>query len=78
MYYNITNISLVLQSLFHATSLQKTHQSALQVQQKAEVGTLLVEILLSVKLCKKERTFQFSSHLFCIMKIEFSNINVFK
>lgn len=25
------------QSLFHATSLQKTHQSALQVQQKAEV-----------------------------------------
>lgn len=25
------------QSLFHANSLQKTHQSALQVQQKAEV-----------------------------------------
>lgn len=29
--------SLHIQSLFHATSLQKTHQSALQVQQKAEV-----------------------------------------
>lgn len=28
---------LLLQSLFHANSLQKTHQSALQVQQKAEV-----------------------------------------
>ena len=28
------------QSLFHANSLQKTHQSALQVQQKAEVQLL--------------------------------------
>ncbi|XP_039349933.1 kalirin isoform X9 [Mauremys reevesii] len=28
---------LAIESLFHATSLQKTHQSALQVQQKAEV-----------------------------------------
>lgn len=28
---------LLPQSLFHANSLQKTHQSALQVQQKAEV-----------------------------------------
>lgn len=26
-----------MQSLFHANSLQKTHQSALQVQQKAEI-----------------------------------------
>ncbi|XP_064420011.1 kalirin RhoGEF kinase b [Latimeria chalumnae] len=28
---------LAIESLFHSTSLQKTHQSALQVQQKAEV-----------------------------------------
>lgn len=28
--------TLIYQSLFHANSLQKTHQSALQVQQKAE------------------------------------------
>ncbi|XP_043930856.1 kalirin isoform X2 [Protopterus annectens] len=28
---------LAIESLFHATSLQKTHQSALQVEQKAEV-----------------------------------------
>lgn len=36
--------SSLLQSLFHATSLQKTHQSALQVQQKAEVGPLLGKV----------------------------------
>lgn len=30
-------VFFLLQSLFHANSLQKTHQSALQVQQKAEV-----------------------------------------
>lgn len=31
------SLFLSLQSLFHANSLQKTHQSALQVQQKAEI-----------------------------------------
>lgn len=37
MYYFLFCLRLCHQSLFHANSLQKTHQSALQVQQKAEV-----------------------------------------
>ncbi|KAG7257835.1 hypothetical protein CRUP_003798 [Coryphaenoides rupestris] len=32
------HFQMAIESLFHANSLQKTHQSALQVQQKAEAG----------------------------------------